>query len=519
MTEERYRLLVEHSPDAICVHQGGRLLYINAAGLRWMRATSSDQLVGRFISEFVAPESIAPTWERAAGLREIGDRSEPSIVQVLRLDGSRLDVEAVSVLTLWEGAPAFQVTCRDVSAQRRAEVTLRTRAALVKRVSDAIIAIDESHLVTSWNPAAEAIYGRSAQQALGMPVVDAVGAELGVITLSAPAGVVHTVHHAADGTALDVRVSVARVETGFVLVCCDLTALRRAEQDFATVVESLEHGVIVLDNKGLIKSVNPAATKILDVGPEHLGLDFFTVTSRYPVCDEDGKDIPVDGRPAKIGLRTGEPFSDVTLGRDHGRRGWVKCSGRLLNPDHPGQSDMLISFSDVTAQRAAADQLLYRATHDPLTGLPNRAFVLTKITDSLDGPGPERLHTVVFIDLDDLKATNDTLGHKAGDDLLCAAADRLREVVGPGDVVGRLGGDEFVVLIFGAMTHDDVGVADRLNGQLARPVAIDSTHIPIRASIGVVDVDVDDQRTAEEILRDADAAMYAAKRASRRRSE
>jgi diguanylate cyclase (GGDEF)-like protein len=192
------------------------------------------------------------------------------------------------------------------------------------------------------------------------------------------------------------------------------------------------------------------------------------------------------------------------------------ASGCVLDPDDPAHSEGLFSYSDVTAERAAVKQLIHQANHDPLTGLPNRGFVLRRIAEALAATGGARLCAVLFIDLDDLKTTNDTLGHQAGDDLLGAAAARLRQAVGPGDVVGRHGGDEFVVLLFGAATRDKIhALVDRLRVQLAEPVVIADTTIPIRASVGLVQVRRDDKRTAEEILRDADSAMYKAKRSRR----
>lgn len=510
MTEERYRRLVDHSPNAICVHQRGRLRYVNEAGMRWMRAESTDELLGRSLSEFIDAELADPVAARASALRNVGDFTEPVVVRMARLDGSRLDVEAVSALTVWEGEPAYQVICRDVTAQVAAEAAMRAQARLVDRISDGIIAIDGEYIVRSWNRAAAAIYGRSAEDAIGMHAIEALGADASVVTRPR-ADVFHTVHHHADGTPLDIRISVARIDDGFVLVACDLTPLRRAEQHFATVVELLEEGVVVLDRNGLIKSLNPASMRMVGIAQDHIGADFFEHTGRFPLYDENGHDIPPGRRPAEVTMRTGEPFTDLVLGFDHveGHRAWLRSSGRLLNPDEPGQSDVLITFSDITAAHVAAEQLVYRATHDPLTRLPNREYVLSRITES------DRLRMVVYIDLDDLKATNDTLGHKAGDELLCATAERLRGIVGAGDVVGRLGGDEFIVLIFGASPRADL--VDALKQELARPAPVADTAIPIRASIGVVELYDGDQRTAEEILRDADSAMYEAKRARRTR--
>jgi diguanylate cyclase (GGDEF)-like protein len=238
-----------------------------------------------------------------------------------------------------------------------------------------------------------------------------------------------------------------------------------------------------------------------------------------PIYDADGNPVTPQLRPVAQLFRTGVSFSKQVYGTQlpNGERRWMLSSGSLLNPDVPADSDMLFSFSDITAERAGLERLVHQANHDPLTGLPNRGFVLRRIADALaatDG----RLHAVLFIDLDDLKTTNDTLGHNAGDDLLRAAAARLRQAVGPDDVVGRHGGDEFVVLIYGVGTGGELdSLVDRLRDRLAEPVVVAGTTTPIRASVGLVEVRHDDARTAEEILRDADRAMYTAKRGGRSR--
>ncbi len=339
------------------------------------------------------------------------------------------------------------------------------------------------------------------------------------VAIVASGGIVHSTHRSADGAALDVRVSAAVMENGYVFVCSDLTAQHRAEQHFEAVVASMAEGVIVTDKDGRIKSINPAAVQIMGTGREHLGGDFFGITGQFPFYDADGVNIPPDVRPALAVLRTGVPFFNQVFGFDRlgKKRIWLMSSCRLLNPDMPGQSDMLMSFTDVTSEREATDKALFYASHDALTKLPNRASVLRKINRALSSPDQHnQLRAVLFIDIDDLKTVNDTLGHTAGDDLLRGAAERLRRVVEDGDVAGRLGGDEFVVLVCRDVARRDLDdMVERLRAEFSVPMPVGATTAAIRASVGVVEVDHNEQRTADEILRDADLAMYEAKRARR----
>ena len=521
--EQRYRWLVDHCPVAICVHEGGRLVYVNDAGVRKMGAESAHQLVGRSITEFVHPDSVAVMQARIAARGREGDATPPAELVVLPLDGTPREVETVSVLTQWEGRTAHQVIFRDLTEQKAAEATLRFQAALVTHVSDAIIATTTTGTVTSWNPAAEAIYGRPAADAFTLPVAEAVGGPLDPAAIVAGGGVVHTTHHAADGSALAVRVSASRMDNGFVLVCADQTALRRAEQHFQTVVASLEEGVVVISHDGIVESVNPAALRILGVPTTGVDVIEIAKAATIPVYDGSGELLSPDQRPVLQALKS-SPARGCIYGVDRfddGRRVWVSANWSLLNPADPTRSSVLVSFTDITEQHNAHQRFAHQATHDLVTGLPNRAYVLEVVTDAIKSD-EHRLGALLFIDLDKFKTINDALGHRVGDNVLQITAQRLRRALRPDDVVGRVGGDEFVALLAAPIERTEVDqLANRLQAALTEPIIIagDSDRISgptyISASIGIVEIRPNEEREAAEILHDADFAMYHAKTTGR----
>jgi diguanylate cyclase (GGDEF)-like protein/PAS domain S-box-containing protein len=391
----------------------------------------------------------------------------------------------------------------------------------VSHVSDAIIATTEHGVVTSWNPAAEAIYGSSAAHALGLPISEVVDAALDLASIVANGGVEQATHRSADGSALTMRVSVSSMSDGYVVLCADQTALRRAEKHFQTVVRSLEEGVVVIGADGGVEFVNPAALRIVGVPETGIDVIEFSKLASVSIYDGDGALLSPDQQPVLETL-TASPRHATTYGidrRSDGQRIWLSVNWSLLDPTDPERSSVLVSFVDITVSHNAHQQLLHQATHDLLTGLPNRARVLALMTEYI-GAGHCRLGAVLFIDFDNFKAINDALGHHAGDTVLQIAAQHLNQALRPGDVVGRVGGDEFVALLAAPLQPAEIDdVARRLHAALAEPIAVDhhidptaTRYVWISASIGLVGVRPDDGRSAEEILRDSDLAMYQAKR-------
>jgi diguanylate cyclase (GGDEF) domain len=157
-------------------------------------------------------------------------------------------------------------------------------------------------------------------------------------------------------------------------------------------------------------------------------------------------------------------------------------------------------------------ELVHLATHDGLTGLPNRMLFMQKLEAAIEeATRRQEGLAVLFVDLDRFKQINDQFGHSIGDEVLAAVAHRLTQVLCSADVAARLGGDEFIVLIEGPRSAEAApGIASRIIGALNEELLIDGHSMTVGASIGISQFP-DDGATAEELLLNADAAMYAAK--------
>jgi diguanylate cyclase (GGDEF)-like protein/PAS domain S-box-containing protein len=188
---------------------------------------------------------------------------------------------------------------------------------------------------------------------------------------------------------------------------------------------------------------------------------------------------------------------------------WARTSVSILN-DGDGGSLAIGHIEDVTEQRHNAERLEWAAAHDELTGLPNRFRFLERLGAFLETSQPGAL-AVLFLDIDNFKVINDSLGHGAGDQLLQAMAGRLRSVVRDRDMLARFGGDEFIVMLRDVSgSYNPREVAEQLRREIALPLTVDGAELFVTASIGITVSDREGSTTTE-MLRDADAAMYRAK--------
>ena len=210
---------------------------------------------------------------------------------------------------------------------------------------------------------------------------------------------------------------------------------------------------------------------------------------------------------------------EVRLHSVTGQETWASVHCSSFDDPADGGTCLIFQLHDITARRAAESKLAHIAYHDSLTDVANRAWFDKQLTEAVESctQNPEVRFAVVMLDLDRFKIVNDSLGHSAGNLLLVEVAKRLKSCVRPSDLVARLGGDEFALILRSVTSIDEARrVSERIIEALAEPMRIMSNELVVRASVGVTLSDLG-YRTAEEMTRDADLAMYEAKSAGRGR--
>ncbi len=284
----------------------------------------------------------------------------------------------------------------------------------------------------------------------------------------------------------------------------DATVLELTGQErrFRSLVLNSSDVILIVDGKGLFTYVSPGLERSLGLRPEQW-LGRLARDVLHP------GDLPMIDR---VYTRMGVPGASVSLQarlrHQDGSWRWFDITMTDLRHD-PTVGGVVGNARDITDTRQVQDQLAYQASHDELTGLANRALLRTRTAAAVRA-GP---CAVALVDLDDFKGVNDRLGHAVGDDLLRVVAERLRDCVRPGDLVARLGGDEFALLLRDIDGAGAAQIAQRVVTALGSPIMLGDHELLVQASIGLASSAADEppDAGADDLLRRADMAMYAAK--------
>lgn len=293
-------------------------------------------------------------------------------------------------------------------------------------------------------------------------------------------------------------------------------ALRESEERFRSAFNYAPIGIGLVSSAGNWLKVNRAMIDLLGYEEEEfLQSDFHSMTMQ----DDLGNAL-VKVHELLIGKITNHQGEQRFIHKG-GHVVWTSWSVSAASDGRSEQPNLIFQIQDITARKSVEAKLQHEATHDALTGLPNRAFFMNHLSEALYRRREDQDYkvSVLFIDLDRFKYVNDSLGHLVGDDLLKEIAARLIDCMRPSDIVARLGGDEFTILMQGRYdTYEVTRIAERIQKKFAVAFNLRGHEVYSSASIGILHAS-EKHQVSEDIMRDADTAMYQAKRAGKARHE
>jgi len=533
--EEHISLLLNSTGEGIVgINLAGRINFCNPAAVHLLGHSSTSDLLGKKFDSLVhhaSPARPLYTPERWQTLLEAVRTLESVHVDdetFLRADQTTFPVEYWSYPMIHDGKSIGAViTFIDISERRRAEKDLRRLAAIVESSDDAIVGKTTEGIVVSWNLASERIYGYLAHEMIGKPITILLPAdrpdEMTAILEKIKAGKnlkhYETVRVRKDGKQIPIDLTISPINdasgsvVGVSTIARDITERIKAEerlQLWSRVLDQSAEGIFICDPQERILLVNTAFEKLTGFsGEEALGK-----TPRILQSGRQERTFYVDmwKRVLETGTWSGEMWNRRKSGELYVE--WLSISAVY---DPKGVVTHYVGvFSDITVRKQAEERMAHLAHYDALTDLPNRVLLIDRLHQLIKAAERRKYKVaVVSIDLDRFKEVNDSLGYDAGDLLLQTLAKRFSNVMRGEDTLARIGGDEFVVVIQGLHQGQDAAIiANGLRSCLAEPVTLNGYEHTVTASMGI-SLYPDDATNGQEMIRNADAAMYQAKGAGR----
>jgi diguanylate cyclase (GGDEF)-like protein/PAS domain S-box-containing protein len=537
--EARFQALVEGAADGIqLLDRRGTYLYLSPSVERIL-GYGPDELIGTNGFSLIHPDDVADASRTLASVLEVPGGHGRSISRVRHQDGSWRWVEgSVTNLLHNPDVGGLVVNFRDITERMLADATTVRLASMVESSADAIIGQTVQGVIETWNAGAERLYGYTADEVVGRSIMilappnrtEEIAGILDQIMVGERVENLETERRRKDGSVVPVSLTVSPVRDqrgrviGSSAIARDITerrraeeALRRSEERVSGLLQTAPDAIVVIDQGGRITLANRQAEKMFGYDlDEMVGR---TVEILLPEALREVHVLHRKGYMTDLRTRAMGSGMDLMAMRKDGTEFPVEIG--LSSMRVPEGVLITCIISDITERKQAEEQISFLAYHDKLTGLPNRAM-LEEFLD-LAKARSRRQETavgVLFLDLDNFKLVNDSLGHAAGDELLREVAARLREAARETDVVARQGGDEFLLLL-GDLERSENGwsesigmaqaVAERIHEAMRRPFVIGDAEAYVSASIGV-SVFPKDASNGAALLHNADQAMYASKR-------
>ncbi len=525
----RHAGLLNAFPSLVwCADGLGGCSFVNQAWEDYTGRGLRDELGARWL-ESAHPEDrpdLERRWAEARGLR----RGFEAEYRLRRADGTWGWIHHAARPVVDEGGrlAGYLGTCHDVTERRAAELAARDRAHEMRLLADNVPVLIAYYGAKELrcrfaNKAYARMWGWDEESILGHTVEEVIGPE-GYRSIAAH--IERAVHgeavtyertvKSADGGERVLEVNLipqvgeqGATEAAIVLIS-DITrhrlseqSVRESEERLRKFEEATNEGIIFHD-KGILTDCNDAMLRISGYTREEVvGTEILRYTA------PDARETVMNN----IRMGYERPYEAAILHKD-GRRVPVEITGKVM--PHRGVNQRMSVMRDISDRKEAEARIHFLAHHDTLTGLPNRALLMDRLEFILASAARRATHVgILFIDLDNFKTVNDSLGHAAGDALLRVIAARIQDALRSVDVVSRLGGDEFLVVLPDLEGEQSpVPVAEKLLAAVTEPIDLEGQSLAISPSIGI-SVFPRDGTTADTLIKNADAAMYLAKERGR----
>jgi len=542
--EEEYRTLLENLPDAVSRYdRQGRTLYVNRIMLEKLK-NASTEVMGKTPTELFGEQCQ----EYEAAISRVLTNGKPEEIEVVHLEPSgRLAtclVRLAAERTVQGETVSVLAIGRDITERKRIEAALLLRESelqrksefqktLLKGLDDAglhMMVLENARIVYACNNKLARQFGYSEEDLAQKPAfINMVHPDdrqrvMDIYQRRIAGEEVPTLYETGvvlgDGERREYEVAVSVIEgtspVQVIVISRDITERKRIEQllhrrmqEFGTLVENAPDPIARYDCEARRTYINPAFVKMS-------GLSAALLLGRRPdelAVGSDGVgELNVEAIRSVLveGIAT---ETEVSWEAGDGKKRHYQIRFVPEFDRYGAISGVLSIAHDISMLRNYQQQLHDLAFYDPLTGLPNRALLQDRMQQAITNSSRHlgRVAGLMLLDLDRFKAVNDSLGHAAGDMLLCQVAERLQKAVREYDTVARLGGDEFAVILQDVRQDVDLGVvARKILASFAEPFEVQGRSLSITASIGIVSCPGDSQDIAE-LMQFADSAMYHAK--------
>jgi diguanylate cyclase (GGDEF)-like protein/PAS domain S-box-containing protein len=531
-SEEKYRTILENMEEGYYeVDLAGNLIFFNDSLCRIV-GYPRDEMMGMNNREYMDKEASKKVYKIFNTVFRTGKSATIHDWQIIRKDGfKRVDVEAsVSLMRDAGGNPrGFRGVVRDVTVHKQAEEALlqseEKYRTILENIGDGYYEVDLVGNLIFFNDSLCRIVGYPRDELMGMNNREYMSPETAkrtyqlfneVYKRGEPTKIFDWEFIKIDGSTINVEISISLMRdskgepVGFRGILRDITvrkqaeeALRESEEKYRSLVEFTEDSVYLVNRRKEYLFANETYLTRLGLSRDHvIGRPYGDFHSR-----EDGEAF---SEHIEQVFKTGRFVQYEHRSQTDGRY-FLRTLSPVKEPDGHIEAVTVIA-KDITGHKQAEEELRYIATHDALTGVPNRALFNDRLSLALtQADRNKKKLAVMLLDLDYFKDVNDTLGHSTGDQLLRVVGNRLKELLRSGDTVARVGGDEFLLLLAEIASIKDANViARKILEAFRKPFVLNDNEIMITTSIGV-SIYPDDGADANTLTKHADVAMYRAK--------